>query len=186
MIAGRPSADERPSNVRRAVVAIFVLLVASSAGCGKEEPKEDAEGTLVSAKPEDAPVFTVKEPSGAGNVEIASLTAGTWTGTTTGHKQWLRVSFDVNPSEAAISNIKVESGLEGETGSKWNWTPEGATAAINPDGSFEFEDEHGNAIQGKFAAPGYASGTLSEPFFQVECADGKFRTPPASWRTAPE
>jgi len=155
------------------------------AGCGKEEPAENPAGTPTSAKPEDVLVFTVKEPSAAGSVEIVSLTAGGWTGTTTGHKQWVRVSFDVNPSEAAVSNIEVESGLEGETKSKWNWTPEGATTTINQDGTFEFEDEHGNAIQGKFTATDYASGTLSEPFFQVECADGKFRTPPASWRTAP-
>ena len=98
----------------------------------------------------------------------------------------MRVSFEVNPSEGTVTNIKVEGGLEGNEKVVWTWKPEPATASISPECSFELTDKYGNAIKGTFGAASYAHGSVSRPAFQIQCADGKFRPAPAAWRAAPE
>ena len=130
--------------------------------------------------------FTVKEVLGSEKVTVASLAAGLWEGRTVWNKQWVRVSFEVNPFEGTLTDIKAEAGLEGKNKVVWTWKPESATASISPDCSFELTDKYGNTIKGTFGAASYARGSASRPAFQIQCADGQFRPAPTEWRAAPE
>jgi len=167
---------------------VLLLLAGALLGnCGKEQPERNTKAPTASSPEKPSPmVFTVKEISTAEKLVVASLVAGPWTGTTIWNKQWVRVSFEVYPSEGTVTDIKVEGGLEGKDKVVWTWKPEPATASISPECSFELTDKYGNAVKGTFGAASYAHGSVSRPAFQIQCADGQFRPGPTEWRAAPE
>ncbi|MFH1920727.1 MAG: hypothetical protein ABIP48_12665, partial [Planctomycetota bacterium] len=130
--------------------------------------------------------FTVEKQSGEPDTTEPLPKQGLWKGITTGNNLWLKVSFDVSPTEGLLTGIRTEIGNEGEQKPRVTWAPEGASAKIETDGSFRYSDSHRNSIDGKFISSGYAHGTVSKPFFQMECLDGEYRYPPTEWRAAPE
>ncbi len=95
----------------------------------------------------------------------------------------MEVSFLYDTEMSTLADFKTIQGcIEGEGGGTWN--PE-AIIEVQEDGSFSYEDEYGNFVEGTISSSGEANGELSEGFFAMQCGDGEFYSFCTEWTASP-